>query len=420
MGRMPTHRIVDRGRLDFPLALRQGLSGWKGLRTVRYRFPRLLLLPIFVVTLNSGCTSPIIRGQSPESETAAESDAKVRLVRDMARAWGLRPTTIEGIGLTSQLANTGSDPPASPQRELLIDDMQRRNVSGPNAILASPTTSMVFVRAKLPAGVQKGDRLDLEVMTPTRSETTSLRDGWLMQTRIQEMAILGNRIRLGSLMGMAEGSVIVDTLLESDSDSRSETRGRILGGAISMVDRNLGLVLMSEHHSVRASALIGNAVNTRFHTYDRGTKRGVATPKRDNYIELSIHNRYRNNLVRYVRVVQAIPVRETPRELIERLTVLEAQLLDAQTAQTAAVDLEAIGPEAIPSLHKGLESDSALVRFAAAEALAYMNHEEAVPALVEAAQHESAFRWHAITALSSMTESDARRRSGRAHARKQR
>ena len=93
----------------------------------------------------------------------------------MARPFGLRPTTIEGIGLVTELDNTGSDPPASPQRDMLLGDMQRREVARPNGILASPTTSMVLLRARLPAGVRKGDRLDLEVMTPTRSETSTKR-----------------------------------------------------------------------------------------------------------------------------------------------------------------------------------------------------------------------------------------------------
>jgi hypothetical protein len=362
----------------------------------------LLNLPL------GGCSSPMIRAQDPERESLADDDSSPRFVRDIARSFGLRPTTIEGIGLVTQLDNSGSDPPASPQRDILIDDMQRREVAGPNAILASPTTSLVLLRARLPAGVQKGDRVDLEVMTPSRSETTSLRGGWLMTARLQEMAVLGNRLRQGRLMGMAEGAVLVDALLDSSSDVRAETRGRVLGGAVSTVDRSLGLVLATDHHSVRTSALIGHAINTRFHTYDRGSKRGVATPKRDNFIELAVHGRYRNNLVRYVRVVQAIPVRESPSELMERLEGLERELLEPRSAKSAAVDLEAIGVEALPALRNGLASSRPLVRFAAAEALAYMNEPDAVPVLVEAARNEPAFRWHALTALSSMTHSDAR------------
>jgi hypothetical protein len=154
--------------------------------------------------------------------------------------------------------------------------------------------------------------------------------------------------------------------------------------------------------------MIGAAINARLHTYDRGNQKGVATPKRDNLIELSIHHRYRNNLVRYVRVIQAIPVRESAHDLMERLAELEEKLLDPRTALTAAIDLEAIGPESLPTLKKGLESQSPLVQFASAEALAYMNEEIAVPQLVSSVRTEPAFRWHALTALSSMTKPDAR------------
>ena len=365
------------------------------------------LLMSLIVANGLGCTSSLLRSPRGDDTPLAEARAEPRLVRDMTRVWGLRPTVIEGIGLATELENTGSDPPVSRQRELLVDDMRRRNVENTGRILASPTTSLVLVRTTLPPGIRKGERLDVEVRTTSRSETESLRSGWLMQTRLQEMAVLGNRVRQGRLMGRADGKILVDSLMNLEQDERSETRGVILGGAVANIDRELGLVLASEHHSVRASALIGTAVNQRFHTYDRGTKRGVANPKRDNFIELAVHHRYRRNLTRYLRVVQAIPIRETPNELLQRIAELESELLVPTTAVSAAIDLEAIGPEALPTLRSGLESDLPLVRFAAAEALAYMNEEDAVPHLVEATQ-EAPLRWSALTALSSMSHSSAR------------
>lgn len=369
----------------------------------------LLAAAFATLTASSGCMSSILRQDKPKPKSEVKDDEqKLRLVRDLTRVWGLRPTLVQGVGMVSQLNNTGSDPGPSPHRDMLLDDMRRRNVSDPSRILSSPQTSLVLVKAVMPAGTQKGDRLDVEVRTIPRSETESLRDGWLMPTRLQEMAVLGARIRQGNLMGSAEGAVLVDSLFEADTDKRSETSGRILGGAISNIDRSLALVLSSEHHSPRTSALIGAAINQRFHTYDRGTKRGVATPKRDNYIELTPHRRYRRNLLRYARVVQAVALREPPRALIERMDVLEGQLLAPSTAVSAAVDLEAIGDEALPTLRRGLESEEPLVRFAAAEAMAYMNEPESVDYLVESARHESAFRYHSLVALSAMTETRAR------------
>ena len=51
---------------------------------------------------------------------------------------------------------------------------------------------------------------------------------------------------------------------------------------------------------------------------------------------------------------------------------LTQQLLDPTTTVTAALRLEALGAASIPTLKVGLHSDVPLVRFAAAEALAYL------------------------------------------------
>ncbi len=356
----------------------------------------------------NGCTSPVIRSQTPEGEPLAESASGLRLVGDIARPWGLRPMVVEGIALVTNLNNTGSDPPANSQRQILADDMRRRGVNKPNDLLSLKSTSLVIIRAQLPPAVRKGDRIDVEVMVPTRSESESLRNGWLMPSRLQEMAVLGNRIRTGDVQAHAEGAVVVNSLLEGDSDPIAETRGRVLGGAVVAQSRSLGLMLKSEHHSVRTSALIGQAINARFHTFDRGNKRGVATPKRDSYIELSVHANYRHNLRRFLRVIQAIPLNEKPRDRVERLADLEQQLQQPEKTLATALELEAIGPEAVPVLERALASEQPLVRFAAAEVLAYMGKDTSVPQLLAAARDESALRWNAINALGTVIDSDAR------------
>jgi hypothetical protein len=45
---------------------------------------------------------------------------------------------------------------------MLVDEMQTRSVGSPNTLLASPTTSLVLVRAVLPPGVKKDDRIDVQ------------------------------------------------------------------------------------------------------------------------------------------------------------------------------------------------------------------------------------------------------------------
>ena len=81
------------------------------------------------------------------------------------RQQGLAPVAVESVALVTGLPGTGSDPPPSIHRQTLLEDMQKRDVDNPNSILADSSTAMVIVRAVLPAGVQKGDPLDIEVRT---------------------------------------------------------------------------------------------------------------------------------------------------------------------------------------------------------------------------------------------------------------
>lgn len=351
----------------------------------------------------SGCARlKGLRLQSPE-----DNDLKatvVRLIGDVAVPQGNLPQVVESVGLVTGLPGTGSDPPVSSERSLLIDEMQKRGVVYPNQVLASPETEMVLVRAYLRPGIQKGDHFDVELRVPTRSECTSLRGGWLMETRLRFMAELKNQVREGKTLALAEGAVLVDPSAEGERDRIKLTRGRVLGGGVATESRKLGLVInRAEFQNVSTSAQIGNAVNHRFHTFSAGVKQGVATAENDKYIELTVHPRYKDNVERYLRVIRSLPLRESSAERIARLALLERQLLDHLTAAPAALKLEALGKEAVKTLRKGIESKDREVRFYSAEALAYLDETDAVAPLAEAARHR-AFRAFALTALSAMDD----------------
>jgi flagellar basal body P-ring protein FlgI len=351
----------------------------------------------------SGCAMPLFRGQTPDVEAVAEDDKSAEMVGDFTRPVGLKWTKLESIALVTNLDNTGSDPPPSEQRQLLIAEMQSHEVRQADQILASPTTSMVFVRTFLPPGVQKGDPLDVEVRVPLRSETTSLRGGWLMQSRLRQMEVLGGSALRGSIDGLAQGDVLVEAVFDGTGDKVLETRGRVLGGGTSLISRPLGLEISKNDASVRTSSLIGKAINQRFHTMDAGIKKGVATPKQDDFISLTIAPRYKHNLARYLRVIRNIPLRENSLERTERLQLLEKKLLEPTSSAVASLQLEAIGGDAVPALKSGLRSSDPEVRFYSAEALAYLDQPEAAAPLADAAKRESAFRWHSLTALATMT-----------------
>jgi hypothetical protein len=285
-------------------------------------------------------------------------------------------------------------------------DMQARGVAEPNKLLASPTTSLVWVHGYLPPGVRKGDRFDVMVEVPTDNETTSLSAGWLMETRLAEMAILGQRVRDGHVLGIAEGPLLVDPVSGGTLDSKSKLRARVPGGGVSLTTRSIGLIIAPEHRSIALSKRVGDTINRRFHAVIKGTKRGVATPKTERFIDLEIAPAYEHNLARYIRVIRAIAVVEPPAGRHARMELLERQLADPVTAPAAALKLEAIGRDALPILKKGLESSDAEVRFASAEALAYLGESSAAPHLAEAATNLRSARPAALAALQVLDDAN--------------
>ncbi|MEX0939436.1 MAG: flagellar basal body P-ring protein FlgI [Pirellulales bacterium] len=352
-----------------------------------------------------GCSGPVIRPQSPETQDL--SDTGVMLLGEMTGSYGTDYVQVEAVSMVTGLEGTGGDPGPSPQRASLLGEMQRRHVAEPTKLLASRDTSLVVVRGWMRPGIQKGDRFDVEVRTASRSETSSLRNGWLMPTRMTQLAVLGNNIRKGHLLASAVGPVLVDPAAAGEDDRALLTQGRVLGGGEALESRSLGLIMDSQYAKLPVSQQIGRAINARFFTYIQGQKRGVATPKTEQFVEIVLHPRYKENVARYMRVVANMPYKETPLQHQSRLDLLAQQLLDPVTTATAALRLEAIGSEAVPILKQGIEAKDPEVRFYSAEALAYLDETDAVEPLARAARDEPAFRVYALAALSSMQDAIA-------------
>ncbi len=356
-----------------------------------------------------GCSvwNPLsVRSQSPDTDESPTPST--RLVGDLAVPYGTHSIVVEAVGFVSGLKDTGCDPEPSPQRSLILQEMQRRGVESPNALLASPSTTIVMVRGALRPGIQKGDRFDLEVRTMDRSETTSLRGGTLWTTELKQMALMpDNRIHGGHILATGKGDILVDPATGSEANKVLQCRGRILSGGFAHQSRPLMLVLKPEDQSVRNSARIQDVINRRFHIFDGGNKVGVAKAKTDETIELLMHPRYFDNVDRYLRVIRSLPMRETERELSQRLVVLEKQLLDPISSSRAALQLEAIGNRGVETLRKGLNSSDPEVRFYSAEALAYLDQSGVAEALAQAAAKEPAFRVFALAALSAMEDYDS-------------
>lgn len=355
----------------------------------------------------------MLRSQNADNEEPldAEFQTKVEtpLVGEYTRAAGLHVITLQGVGLVTGLDGTGGNPPPSHLRTLLVDEMRKRGVKNPNAILASPSTAMVMVRAYLPPLVEKGDRFDVEVWLPGSSDGTSLSGGWLMETVLTEQAIVpGRGVMNGHVFAKARGPILITGRPSKEGPSEALRRGRVLGGGESLRERHMALYLRNDFRSFRNSRRIAESIGNRFHHYNKhGLLEPLAEAKTDQKIDLQLLPKYKDNYPRFLQVVRNIAFRESAAARRVRMQQLGERLLVPQTAELAALQLEAIGVEAIPLLKAGLKSPSLEVRFHAATALAYLDEPAGLPALAEAAKKEPAFRVFALAALAAVDEADS-------------
>src|SRR5207248_10163062 len=131
-----------------------------------------------------------------------------------------------------------------------------------------------------------------------------------------------------------------------------------------------------DQHSARVAGIVADRINETFHgRFLSGPSSEIASAKNNTGVFLSVPQQYKHNLPRYLRVVRMIPVRTDAAATAGQTAYrrkLSEDLLDPAHAVTAALRLEALGKDSVAMLKRGLQSDRPLVRFAAAEALAYL------------------------------------------------
>ncbi len=389
---------------------------------------RLCFFTLFVLMLGAGagCSKfHLLRFQSPEKqdedvakedslrdddEKSNEEETKVEtpLVGDYTSINGLNRVVMEGVGIVVGLDGTGGDPPPSVYREALLNDMRKRDIRDPESILRSPSTALVIVRALLPPLARKGEPFDVDVRVPEGDTTTNLNGGWLLETEMSEQKVVaGQGVMKGHILARAEGPIMVTTGETKGDATGVKLRGKILGGAVAKKDRDLRLQLRSEFKSVRQTRRIAQRIGDRFFAYNQsGQREPLAKALTDQTIELKVVKRYKDNYPRYLQVVKNIAFRETSVARHVRMEKLKSQLLNPDTAEQAALQLEAIGNDAIPTLKTGLKHPDLEVRFNAAMALAYLGQTDAIKVLGEAALNERAFRVYALAALATIEDGE--------------
>ena len=324
-------------------------------------------------------------------------------IGDIAKVPPLGEVQVEGVGLVVGLDGTGSNPAISGYRTKLLDQMHKAGVHNAEKILLNPSTSLVLVRGRIPAGITTEDVFDVEVELDPSSTTTSLAGGQLIRAELflvgfsSKGEVLPNQ---GQKLADAYGAVMVG----DPAKPEGLKSGHILGGARVKKDIPYVLIINEKRKSFRTSALLQVLINSRFSRSKGVDEEGMAKAKKDDFLTLSIPRNYHHNQYRFFQVVENLSVVDTPPLRAQRLERWGKELLDPKTAGAAAIRLEGIGRNAADTLKVGLANPHPQVRFFAAEALAYLGDEAGVDVLSDAAKNLPQFRAYALAALAAMDQ----------------
>ncbi len=333
------------------------------------------------------------------------------LLSEYMSVQGNNPIVLRGVGLVTGLNGTGGDPAPSALRTQLQNEMNRRNIKNSKQILASRDTALVVVTAYLPPMVRKGQRFDVRVALPKNSNATSLKGGWLLETRLfEEQTVEGRGTLKGHEYGVASGAILTNIGVKESGDEKVAELmiGTIPGGAVSKTDRDLSIVIKNNKRGSRNSERVANAVSARFHRYNQyGQMIKCAEAKTDVLVKLKTHEQYINNFPRYQQVIRNIALNETDVARRMRMEMLARDIMDPDKCQVASLQLEAIGEESVPFLKDALASEHFEVRFQAAQSLAYLGNGSGVSILRDAAINQPAFRVYALVAMSVIDDADA-------------
>lgn len=362
-----------------------------------------------IVAVGTGCSMWRSDADKDKLESLGKVPEPPEMIRQAAVAYGLTPGKIQSYGIINNLLGTGSVEPPSIQRDQLLSQMKVRGVEQPNEFIDSPNTAIVLVETWIPAGARKGDPLDLTIRyasrnSPTGEQARSLRNGWLMPAQLRFTQMISGVPKTSDVLAEGTGPLLLRANFEGGDDPQQLLEGRILGGGRVVKEGKLDLRIRSEYRHVAISKSIAKAINLRFFYFDGTNRTGIANAKEDDLIEIEVPERYRNNVHRLMAVVGAIGTSTDLTKINERIQSLSRQLMEPTTAQDAAFQLEGIGQDGIPALLTAIGSPNPEIRFYAAEALGYLDNDEAIPALVELSREQHAFRFNTLQTLSGMKQ----------------
>lgn len=337
------------------------------------------IMLILAALFASGCSKKVPQDPYKEQQRKVLMN-KGRLVQDLARPANVDAAKIEAATLVRGLRGTGADEPPSSYQQLVLNDLSRdvEKKRTAKSEIASLNTAIVLLETIVPPGARKGDRFDAKITLIPNSEATSIQNGYVEDAEMHQY-MTADKVYSGNVLAVVNGYVTLDPdEIEKDSPIAYK-QGKIIGGAVVTRPRPIWLELKEEERSAGVAQRVEDVINKRF-SYTKpgyaGKKKVAKAQAGAARINLEVPDEYRDNVIRYVNVVCAISFYETTDELNERIDRLSAQLLNPETSEFAAIQLEAIGSsnaKVVDAIRNGLDSTNDAVRFNSAITSAYFD-----------------------------------------------
>ncbi|MCC6418453.1 MAG: flagellar basal body P-ring protein FlgI [Gemmataceae bacterium] len=408
---------------------------------VRRRWAGWLLAAVLLGP--AGCTQIQTRGQAPDGDETHFDLKEVQTIGDCTEVANPAPLQLSGVGLVTGLEGTGGGSPSGTFRSMLEADLLKKGVRNVRELLDAPDKALVLVTALVPPGARRGDPLDIQVSLPPGSKVTSLRGGYLQDCALRNYDSTrhlspqyqgSDKLLPGHILARARGSLLVGC--GHPEETNRQCVGCVWDGGAFLSDRPFYLVLKNDQKFARIANAVANRINSLFP--DDARKRQevlrhrrllvldqVATRLNDKFTPAAVGRgetaraagkdvvcihvpyTYRLNPERYLQVALLIPLREAPEARSRYRHRLVEMLREPRTTIVAALRLEALGKESQPLLKEGLKSEYALVRFACAEALAYLECGTGAEELGRLAERHGVLRAYCLAALAALDEPGA-------------
>jgi hypothetical protein len=337
--------------------------------------------------ITAGCASHPASGRAAKSSLAADNNGLGATVSSVAEVFAFDAVPVRGYALVGGLAGAGSTecPPAirSYLEKYIIQHLEGAKINI-DELIRSHDTSVVVVEGAMPAGASGNERFDVSVTAISGTQTTSLKDGSLYGCDLYEARQFGSSIYT---LATAEGPVFID-LINPNVDMRT---GYILGGGV--VTEELKVNLIIRHPDYRVANQIRNRINEKFGS-------SVATALTASVIELQFPLKYSNQKYKFLQLVRATYLFDTPELIQKRVQAGIQRLVTSSEKNAGEIELEAIGNASLEKLDIFLNSTDPEVRFRAARCMLNLGDKRGLEVLWNIALDKTSdFRIDAINAI---------------------